>query len=68
MDKINNLLQADVTQNVRIDRMGSCHVGHTCTHLITKVKQHWARLVDGWMTAQMTSMTVLLEVVVSCGL
>jgi hypothetical protein len=26
------------------------------THLITEVKQHWARLVLGWVTAQMTSM------------
>jgi hypothetical protein len=35
-------------------RTASYHVGHT-TNLITKVKQHWARLVLGWVTAQMTS-------------
>jgi hypothetical protein len=29
-------------------RMASCHVGHTGTHLITKVKQQWARIVLGW--------------------
>jgi hypothetical protein len=25
--------------------MASCHVGHTGTHLITKVMQCWARIV-----------------------
>jgi hypothetical protein len=43
--------------NFRTDRKTAfCHVGHTGTHLITKVKQRWAQLVLGWGTAQMTSM------------
>jgi hypothetical protein len=33
----------------------TCHVGHTGTHFITKVKQPWALLVLEWVTAQMTS-------------
>jgi hypothetical protein len=32
----------------------SCHVGHTGTHLITEVKQRWALVVLGLVTAQMT--------------
>jgi hypothetical protein len=31
--------------------MASCHVRHTSTQLITKVKQRWARLVLGWVTS-----------------
>jgi hypothetical protein len=34
----------------------SCHAGQTVAHLITKVKQLWAQLVLGWVTAQMTGM------------
>jgi hypothetical protein len=34
----------------------SCHFGHTGTHLMTEVKQRWARLVLGWVTTQMKSM------------
>jgi hypothetical protein len=30
-----------------------CHVGHTGTHLITEVKQRWARIVLGWVTMSM---------------
>jgi hypothetical protein len=33
----------------------SYHVRHTTTHLITEVKQRWARIVLGWVTTQMTS-------------
>jgi hypothetical protein len=36
-------------------RTASCHVGQTCTRLITEVKQRWAQLVLGWMISQMTS-------------
>jgi hypothetical protein len=36
--------------------MESCHVGHTGTHLNTKVKQRWARLAHGCVTTQMPSM------------
>jgi hypothetical protein len=36
-------------------RTASCHVGQTGTHLITKVKLHWPKLVLGWMTSQITS-------------
>jgi hypothetical protein len=32
---------------------GVLHVGHTGTHLITKVKQLCAQLVIGWETTQM---------------
>jgi hypothetical protein len=38
-------------------RMLSCFVGHTSTNLITEVMQRWARLVLGWLTSQMTSMS-----------
>ena len=27
------------------------HVEHTSSRLITEVKQHWAKLVLGWVTA-----------------
>jgi hypothetical protein len=37
------------------EKQASCHVGRAGTHLISKVKQRWARLVLGWVTAQMTS-------------
>jgi hypothetical protein len=34
----------------------SCHVGHTGTHLIIKVKQRWARLVLTGVNAKIKSM------------
>jgi hypothetical protein len=34
----------------------SSHLGHTSTHVITKVKQRWAKIIIGWVTTQMTSM------------
>jgi hypothetical protein len=30
--------------------MVSCHIAHTVTRLITKVKQRWARIILGWVT------------------
>jgi hypothetical protein len=43
---------------VRIrERLLACHLlGHTATHLITEIKKRKARLVIGWVTAQMISM------------
>jgi hypothetical protein len=32
------------------ERTASCHLGHT--HLITEVKQRWARIVVGWVPTQ----------------
>jgi hypothetical protein len=40
---------------LKTGRTASCHVGHNGTHLITKVKQQWARLVLGRVTIQISS-------------
>jgi hypothetical protein len=45
------------TDTLAINRTASCHRGHTSYHLITKVKQRWARIVLHWVTTQMTSTT-----------
>jgi hypothetical protein len=37
--------------------MASCHVGHTSTSLITKVKQRLAQVVHKEMTTQITSIS-----------
>ena len=41
--------RADSLQPRRVD-LGSRHIGNTGSCLITEVKQHWARLVLGWVT------------------
>jgi hypothetical protein len=45
-----------IQQTLKFWRKASCHVGFAGTYLIIEVKQRWARLVLGLMTAQKTSM------------
>jgi hypothetical protein len=52
-----HLLPSEYRMNeTGFDKTASCHAVHTGTHLITKVRKRWARLVLVWVTDQMTSM------------
>jgi hypothetical protein len=50
------LLYKKVFEELGFRQRCFCLVGHTGTHLISKVKQRWTRIVLGWVTTQMTSM------------
>jgi hypothetical protein len=54
--QIGNGGKVQVRIKTKLKRMASCHVAHTGNYFINKVKQRWARLVLGWVTAQITSM------------
>jgi hypothetical protein len=57
LNKINGeCIESLVLENGYYKIIMSSHLGHTSTHVITKVKQRMAKMVIGWVTTQMTSM------------